>query len=115
MLVARGDLYRAIEALRFCLCTNCGAAPHVAVARMKTGSVFASTLAIFSFSNLSPFAVLQSRVHEVWARFFSSSMKDDLRYTPSDCLETFPFPARLRDRSEPLEAAGQTYNDHRAT
>jgi hypothetical protein len=33
-----------------------------------------------------------SRPHELWARFFGSSMKDDLRYTPSDCFETFPFP-----------------------
>ena len=40
-------------------------------------------------------SVLQSRVHEVWARFMASSMKDDLRYTPSDCFETFPFPSRL--------------------
>jgi hypothetical protein len=109
----RGDLYRAVAGSPFCLCTNCGAAPHIAVARMKTGAVFASTLAVFSFSNLSPFAVLQSRVHEVWARFFSSSMKDDLRYTPSDCFETFPFP--LGYETDPnLEIAGRTYHEHRA-
>jgi hypothetical protein len=40
-------------------------------------------------------------------------MKDDLRYTPSDCFETFPFPdgweVDLR-----LEVAGQAYFDLRA-
>jgi hypothetical protein len=40
-------------------------------------------------------------------------MKDDLRYTPSDCFETFPFPPDWQ--SDPaLEAAGQTYYDFRA-
>ena len=37
-------------------------------------------------------AVMQSRVHEIWARFFGSSMKDDPRYTPTTCFETYPFP-----------------------
>ena len=41
----------------------------------------------------TPFAVLQSRVHEVWARRLSSSLEDRLRYTATDCFETFPFPA----------------------
>ena len=68
---------------------------------------------VFAFSNFAPFAVLQSRVHELWARFFSSSMKDDLRYAPSDCFVTFPFPVGYE--SDPkLEAAGQTYHDRRA-
>ena len=39
-------------------------------------------------------------------------MKDDLRYTPSDCFETFPFPS---DWDNPtLEAAGKTYYEFRA-
>ena len=38
------------------------------------------------------FCALQSRPHELWARFFgSSTRRTDLRYTPSDCFETFPF------------------------
>ena len=55
--------------------------------------VYSHALNVFALSDLLPrFALLQSRVHEIWARFFASSMKDDLRYTPSDCFETFPFP-----------------------
>jgi hypothetical protein len=38
------------------------------------------------------FALLQSRIHELWARFFSATMKDDLQYALTDCLENFPFP-----------------------
>ena len=40
-------------------------------------------------------------------------MKDDLRYTPSDCFETFPFPPGY-ETDPALEAAGQAYHDHRA-
>ena len=51
--------------------------------------------------------------HEVWARFFASSMKDDLRYTPSDCFETFPFPPNF-ETDPTLESAGRAYYDFRA-
>ena len=40
-------------------------------------------------------------------------MKDDLRYTPSDCFETFPFP-RSWEMHPALEAAGTAYHEHRA-
>ena len=40
-------------------------------------------------------------------------MKDDLRYTPSDCFETFPFPEDWESRPD-LETAGKTYYDFRA-
>ena len=40
-------------------------------------------------------------------------MKDDLRYTPSDCFETFPFPEAWESNQE-LEAAGKAYYEYRA-
>ena len=40
-------------------------------------------------------------------------MKDDLRYTPSDCFETFPFPHGFETHAA-LEAAGRAYYDFRA-
>jgi hypothetical protein len=57
--------------------------------------------------------VLQSRVHELWARFFASSLEDRLRYTPSDCFETFPFPPDF-EHDPTLEAAGEAYYRFRA-
>lgn len=110
----RNELYRRLEASNFCLASNAGASPHHAIARLPTGSVFSHALAIFAYSNFAPFAVLQSRIHEIWARFFSSSMKDDLRYAPSDCFETFPFPHGY-GADAALESMGQVYHDHRAT
>jgi hypothetical protein len=40
-------------------------------------------------------------------------MKDDLRYTPTDCFETFPFPAGFETNAA-LEAAGREYYEFRA-
>src|SRR5262249_9660047 len=60
------------------------------------------------------FAVLQSKIHEIWVRFFASSLEDRLRYTPSDCFETFPFPKGWEaDRN--LEVVGKAYYDSRAS
>ena len=39
-------------------------------------------------------------------------MKDDSRYNIVDCFETFPFPSGVETSS--IEAAGQSYHDHRA-
>ena len=49
----------------------------------------------------------------MWARFFGSSLGDGLRYTSSDCFETFPFPEGWEARAD-LEAAGQAYYEYRA-
>ena len=40
-------------------------------------------------------------------------MKDDLRYTPSDCFETYPFRDGWESQSD-LETIGGSYYDFRA-
>ena len=80
---------------------------------LPAGIVYAESLIIFPFDSYSAFCVLQSRCHEIWARAFSSSMKDDLRYTPSDCFETFAFPMEWVN-SKKLEIAGREYYEFRA-
>ena len=95
------------------LAVNCGATPHLAVAALPSRMVFANTLVVFPFETNAAFCTLQSRPHEIWARFFGSSMKDDLRYTPSDVFETFPFPTGWT-ANPALEAAGEAYYSFRA-
>ena len=106
-------LYRAVAGLEQVLATNCGAAPHLAMAWLPARMVFAHSLDIFPLSGQAAFCVLQSRPHETWARFFASSMKDDLRYTSSDFFETFPFPDGWESHPG-LEDAGGRYHDFRA-
>jgi hypothetical protein len=87
---------------------------HLAFALLPRDRVFAHTLNVFAFDSDCAFAVLQSRVHECWARFFSSSLEERLRYTPSDCFETFPFPEGWATNSQ-LGDIGNKYNAIRST
>ena len=80
---------------------------------LSNHGVFADRLIVFPFDTHAAFCALQSRPHEIWARFFGSSMKDDLLYTPSDCFETFPFPKGWATHPA-LEAAGEAYYEFRA-
>jgi hypothetical protein len=51
---------------------------------LPKGMVYSHKLAVFPFDRFAPFCILQSNIHEIWGRFFSSSMKDDINYSPSD-------------------------------
>jgi hypothetical protein len=118
----RPELYRAIQGNQQVLIRARIANQH-APAFVPAGWVYNEKAVIFAKSS---FLLLQSIIHEVWARAYSSTLKSDLQYTPSDCFETFPFPASLvgstsMQRSpdprspipDPLEAIGETYHEHR--
>ena len=84
-----------------------------AFASLPSRMVFSDSLIVFPFDTPAALCALQSRPHEIWARFFGPSMKDDPRYTPSDIFETFPFPpAWTTDPS--MAAAGNAYQAFRA-
>jgi hypothetical protein len=91
----------------------CRHQPQWGAAFLSADAVFAESLVVFAFDTYAAFCALQSRPHEIWARFFGSTLEDRLRYTPSDCFETFPFPPKWESDSS-LEAAGQAYYDFRA-
>jgi hypothetical protein len=58
------------------------------------------------------FAVIQSTFHSEWAIKEGSSLANTIRYTPSDCFETFPFP-QTNVQDQELENIGDAYMEHR--
>ena len=106
-------LHRAIEGLDRVLAVS-RVGQHACFGFLPTGLVFAESLIIFPFDTYAAFCVLQSRLHEVWARYFGSSLEDRLRYTPSDCFETYPLPPRWWTNAC-LEEAGRAYCELRAS
>ena len=88
---ARPGLYEAIALLDRCLVTS-RHSKHLLFSFQPTGRIFSEATNVFALQSHSSFAVLQSRIHEAWARLLSSSLEDRLRYAASDCFETFPFP-----------------------
>jgi hypothetical protein len=108
----RPELYRTIRDFdRVLVCAR--VQPHWAITFMPTDVVFSEALVVFAMQTDAGFATLQSRVHEMWARFLASSLKDDLRYTPSDCFETFPLPEDF-DSHPALQVTGRDYYEYRA-
>ena len=108
----RVECYAAIAGLERVLAIS-RVGQQMAFTFLPEEMVYAESLIVFPLDTHAAFCALQSRPHEIWARFFGSSMKDDLRYTPSDCFETFPFPDGWETHPA-LEAAGETYYTFRA-
>ena len=117
------ELYAAIAGCERVLVTA-RHQPNWQLTFMPPNSVFSEAMVVFSLEGSANLSSLQSSPHELWARFLGSSMKDDLRYTPTDCLETFPFPASLLDSAandsvdattcHSLEAIGERYHQLRS-
>ena len=109
---SRPELHAAIKGLdRVLVISRVG--QQAAFTFLPDSMVYAESMIVFPFDSVAAFCALQSRPHEIWARFFGSSMKDDLRYTPSDCFGTFPFPQDWETHPL-LEAAGEAYCGFRA-
>ncbi len=87
-------------------------AKHLSFAALHVDVVFSHALGVFALGSNGAFAVMQSRVHECWARFFGSSLEDRLRYSLTDCFETFPFPQSYEDK-DLLNETGNNYYDFR--
>jgi hypothetical protein len=86
----------------------------VAIEKVPTNWVFSHSLGIFDFESFMVFSILQSTLHNCWAWTYGSSMKSDLRYTPSAVFETFPILYNLNITQERhLEKTGQTYYEYR--
>ena len=71
-------------------------------------SIANSDIICFRFSDFASYCVLQSCIHEIWARMMASTFEDRLRYTPSDSFGTFPFPANYQTHAA-LAATGEAY------
>lgn len=85
---------------------------HLSFSAMPTEFVFSNACYVFTTSEWHDFSIIQSTIHEVWARKYSGSLKQDLRYSPTDCFLTFAFP-RLLAHGPALAAIGETYHEHR--
>jgi len=122
----RAGMRRAIAPLRRVLVRALTSEFHMMVFVPKN-YIFSHALGVFAFDDDYHFALLQSSVHEVWLRKQASSLRTDVRYTPTDCFDTFPFPpeeyrrvASSEWRVEALEGPfaeaariGAEYHEHR--
>ncbi len=86
-------------------------ATHLVFAFFPPRIVFTNALNVFTFSTPDALALLQSRIHALWAAHHGSSLRTDLRYNPTTCFETF---GKFESPEHPaLALAGAAYDIHR--
>lgn len=104
-------LQRDLATVDRCLVTSI-VSKHLVFSFQATDRVFSHRLYVFPVDGMGHFGLLQSRLHNAWARLLSSTLEDRLNYSGSDCFETFPFP---RDASlMSVAAIGQLVYEFRA-
>ncbi len=108
----RPELHAAIAGLERVLAIS-QVTHHVQFAFLPSAMTYSHRLYVFTLAENGGFAVLQSRVHEIWARFLGSTLRDDFMYASEDCFETFPFPEGWQEHPA-LEARGREYYEFRA-
>lgn len=109
----RPELYRTIAGLERVLAIPL-VSKHMIADWENINLVFSHALGVVAYAKNWMLAFIQCTLHEEWARQCGSTLETRMRYTPSDCFETFPFPDLSASGSRPtLEAIGERYHVHR--
>lgn len=109
----RVDLYKSLSELgiAWVIAATSDTVAFVGIPFSTSSPVILShAVNVLTLKSVGEFGVLQSSIHFAWARQYGSSLKQDFRYTTTDCLDTFPFP----DSSSNVDEVAQRYHDHRA-
>lgn len=109
----RVGLYQQIGPLNSCF-VSARTTKYLSFAGAPCTHVFLDTINVFTTDRWDLYAVVQSTLHEVWARKYSGALKQDLRYSPSKCFDTFAFPEGLwQTANAALAEIGERYHEHR--
>jgi hypothetical protein len=107
----RPALYDTISKLDQVIAIPNQACKYVAFQFSTSRMVFSNALAIFCSPSYYFFAVLSSSFHVEWAWKYASRMKFDMRYTPTDVFENFPFPqSNDENLNDKIEKIGNQFN-----
>jgi hypothetical protein len=109
----RNELYQNIARKKHCF-VAARTTKHLSFSASPVDRVFSDALYVLTTDRWDLFSIVQSSVHEVWARKYSGALKTHLRYSPSECFDTFAFPGQLWPIPSPaLAAIGELYHKHR--
>jgi hypothetical protein len=105
----RQHLYRAIEPLDRCIAIAL-VSKVVQPVFVPTGIVYAHAAGVFAYDDDAHFGLLSSGFHWWWAVTRASTLETRIRYTPTDCFETFVQP----DLTPGVGELGGRLNAHRS-
>jgi len=85
------ELYEAIGEFHHVLAIS-RVSNAVLPVRVETGPVFSEATVVFALDDFASLAVLSSSAHSLWTIRYTSTMRTDIRYAPSDVFLTLPRP-----------------------
>ncbi|MFN8130240.1 MAG: type IIL restriction-modification enzyme MmeI [Solirubrobacteraceae bacterium] len=103
----RGEMREAIAPLRRYIAGN-AQGKRFLFCWADLGTCPSNLTNVFAFDDDYAMGVLTSSAHQAWARAEASTLRVDLRYTPTSCFATFPWPqppSAVRDEIGRLAAA----------
>lgn len=107
------ELYARLAGLPGCFVAT-ATTKYLNFSAVPAALVFAHTLKVLATDRWDVYAVLQSTLHEVWARKYSGTFAQELRYSSTKAFETFVLPGDLwRVPDAELAALGEHYHEHR--
>lgn len=93
---------------------SCRVSKYLMVSFVDSNQIFDIATNVLNYQEFKDFSIFQSNVHSEWAWKNGSTMKSDLRYTSSDCIDNFPIPTisgiSILNR---LNLIGENYNNLR--
>lgn len=109
----RPALYREVEKVGRLLLA-CRVSKYVNLSFVPVGLVYDIANSIVIRESYLEYLFLQSTIHSLWAWKYASTMKSDIRYTTSDCIDTFPFPnINSLENAKELNQLGESYHEWR--
>lgn len=106
----QGALYESIKNNSRVLART-QASKHNVFEFLKNGYVYDQKIVVFTTESLVHYSILNSTFHEVWIWKYAGDLGGTtLNYSPTNILETFPFP---KEYNHPLEEIGEAYHEHR--
>jgi len=109
----RPGLTERISVLEYCF-VAANTTKYLNFSAVSTKCIVSHPQNVFTTDRWDHYAVAQCNLHEVWARKYSGALKQDLRYSPSKCFDTFPFPAgQWQTPNAALAALGERYHEYR--
>lgn len=104
----RPELYATIQGLGQVL-ARARVSNTNSIAFVSKRIVCSEQVVVFALDDLASLSILQSTINNEWIVSYASSLRADVRYTPSDCFDNLPFPTSL----SALDPIGKRYHDHR--
>jgi hypothetical protein len=106
----RPELYRTIAEMERFLIHPLTSKHHTLVF-IGQGIVASHMTVVFPLKSWAEYCFLQSDLHWKWVLEYGNKLENRPQYTPSDCLETFPFPHQIHG----IGGIGKNYYLHRQT